>query len=137
MRSDHKPNSVSAKSGCWSFIWACLHKQARAIYPPLCANYAGLLDLAPEWGLPGYPCYQRHRWSLTPPFHLFPSEDGCLLSVALAAPYGTLHFGGTLFYGVRTFLPQQMLRATNSPTSKFIILLYHPKIRKYYMRDMK
>jgi len=34
-------------------------------------------------GLPSCPCYHRHWWALTPPFHLF-RRSGSLLSVALA-----------------------------------------------------
>jgi len=67
------------------------------------ANLMALWDFLPcascyGQGLPSYLCYHRYWWSLTPPFHLWPSKrnrgekeretlftnDGRLLSVALA-----------------------------------------------------
>jgi len=45
-----------------------------------------------EQGLPGYPCYHKYRWALTPPFHcdflLEHKQSFCSIHLTKATPKG-------------------------------------------------
>ena len=96
-------------------ISACRHRQAQAAYPQAsdgppsnaCASRRRLPSWpCSGWGLPSRPGHPGRWWSLTPPFHPYPSRGGRAVCFLWHFPAGHpgLPLATTLPCGVRTFL---------------------------------
>jgi hypothetical protein len=96
-------------------IWACRCRRALATYPqartgrprtPAQRHRGGASWSCSGWGLPSHPGHPGCWWSLTPPFHPYPTlACGAVCSLwHFPADHPGLPLATTLPCGVRTFL---------------------------------
>ena len=141
MESIYKPNSVSQWDNGYS-SGLNFTIQFLQFTHPLCGQHRAI-QFCSDWGLPGLISFLINRWSLTPPFHLFPIRQTAdwMFTFCCTCRLPSTKNGGKpssseapcpAEFGLSS--PDILPEAAISPTS--IILQLHPKIAIHYSLGM-